>query len=445
MEWEQFYHLCVKIINDYEKRKTIVLRRLRRRVGPLVECPFNIHSIVEQLHLCSTQYKLEREFFALDSVLLIVSYIYISCATNIYETIFTTRQYSIKMIRTVFPNESDEFINTLVSIHEALYKTPSYKIYIPGVIYSLPWNYCVLPKIMWYNKRLQLKKIPKTVKPILEFESVYTKLEIYALFLHFSHLMPDYITDREAINNFLTNTLPVAPMVNGTACVGKSTILAEVIEYLDKTGIEHNGIIKGSKHGGFTGKDVNQILALQHQFSTLHMTFTNPIAIQDRDPFNNLWWRIIQALLGVSDENEMFDMFWELIKHISPIVIDRMMKYPVIILVDSFIEENRKRMKTRATGGDLIRSSIGQYVRVQNVVYGIMATLCKWPIFNSPIYSISTKTEIINLIIKKIEQNQLSCKIKNEKSPPEIYTFKAPTDFNEDAAYMAARLLEIMK
>ena len=75
---------------------------------------------------------------------------------------------------------------------------------------------------------------------------------------------------------------------------------------------------------------------------------------------------------------------------------------PIIIFIDTNVVENRKRMRARDTGSDQMRSLIENYVAAQNIVYGLLAYLCEWPIFPADIL---LHPKIIKHIVSKIKNS----------------------------------------
>lgn len=271
------------------------------------------------------------------------------------------------------------------------------------------------------------------------------------------------LTER-TLNRFTHNTALYAPAINGTACVGKSSILYSVLDELKRFGI-NSGITKLNKLGGFKGKDKNELVALQCTPVMLHASETKPDWIMDRCPFNNLIWKIILALIGVPDQ-DLIKKAAELIDEINWNLFEMMMFYPVFIIIDSNVQENRQRMLRRGqakvsesgqTSGDLFRCKISNYVAVQNLVYGTLAAMCDWPVVDVgvedqfPLSGVKL-TSLVQAVTLKVLNNkhrmasgapELGSNNVQGARQPEVYhyTQSYPSELNYDAA----KILNIYK
>ena len=243
------------------------------------------------------------------------------------------------------------------------------------------------------------------------------------------------------IKTFLTNTHSVAVSINGTACSYKTTFINNCISEI-KNQIDPNAqILKIGKMGKFKGKDSNQVLAMNYQYmisSLVHVYYTS---LFDRCKFNNLIWRIILACMDTTKDPVLvaLDKFLDF----TPYIINQMKKEPIIIFIDLNKIENRKRMHIRSTGSDKIRSTIENYVSAQNIVYGVLAYMCDWPIFEA---DLDLHPEITKIIIKKVKTNVSAY---GEKLPPRCeipdheLCFSKNIDY--DKTFDHSKYLEIFK
>jgi len=212
--------------------------------------------------------------------------------------------------------------------------------------------------------------------------------------------------------SFIEDTAPVAVGVNGTACVGKTTILNMALEKIQKYLDPQAQILKAGKFGGFKGKDREQTAAMQYQAITFAVMGDQYTSIADRDMFNNFIWRIIMAhqCTRTCTAEKIVD---NVLNKVSSNMIEVMSKQPIMIILDFNIVQNRMRMYKRANGGDRTRCFIQYYTPAQNAVYGLFAYLCKWPTFHRCFSENVTdkeaglvmQKEMVNLIYEKLQTN----------------------------------------
>ncbi|UVT30853.1 p-loop NTPase [Penaeus vannamei nudivirus] len=280
-----------------------------------------------------------------------------------------------------------------------------------GRVLDIPWHPYILSNINYvYKKTPRQKILDRLDKDIIQDKVLKLIRGDYHYY--------SYIFDpRRAHQHFAVETSNTAVCVNGTACVGKSSVLNSILAKI-RTHIDENSfIIKSGKLGGFKGKDVNQILSLEYQCCGMSEIFQSPTALMDRCPFNNLIWRYILRFVEATELDDV-----ALSEHIANYVVDTlshnmvrvMRQYPVVVLIDTNVVQNRKRMYYRATGGDSFRCFIEKYAPMQNLFYALFADLAKWPVYNTAIvdenYPMDQHERIRDmktLILEKIKQNAL--------------------------------------
>uniref|UniRef100_A0AAU8GD11 Uncharacterized protein n=1 Tax=Faxonius propinquus nudivirus TaxID=3139431 RepID=A0AAU8GD11_9VIRU len=234
-----------------------------------------------------------------------------------------------------------------------------------------------------------------------------------------------------------------APMLNGTACTGKSSILEKTLRQIQMHYDANATILKTGKMGSYQGKDKNQILSLSYQYMTTFATTTYYTSISDRCIFNNLIWRIILLLMD-SNENIVEKAVKLIIENISIQMVSAMTYEPIIILIDLDAVKNREKMKARNKGGDYFRCKIPNYVHAQNLVYGLFAYLGEWVVFNTNA-NFDFYNKVQELLINKIEYN---IKANNNTLPPifDIYDGKFQNKLlDETTTYISAKKLNIFK
>lgn len=265
-------------------------------------------------------------------------------------------------------------------------------------------------------------------------------------------------TDDTVFNHFLHETCNDAVMVNGTACVGKTSFLQEVVEEIRNKIDPNSRLLKASGCGGFRGKDCEQVLAMQYQLCASGLAKLCYTSVIDRCFFNNLLWRIIQALYNTN--TDIVEYFLFLFSLFSPAVIELMKREPIIVIIETNVPRNRKRMFDRDEGGDHIRCRLERYVIAQNLVYGVFATLCNWPLIDLGNFSFNETNifkKIQQLILEKIilnvERNgkklpTVSDKASDEETPLFLKRHKFITEYKPEVNifdYNIAKCIEVLK
>lgn len=191
------------------------------------------------------------------------------------------------------------------------------------------------------------------------------------------HILPSeckkYLTFNFELDNKMKQSI-MAPFINGTACVGKTTFIRNVDRFPLKPKIYGAG--------AFRGKDLSIIKANAYTCSYYNLAInnSNKDVIIDRCPLNNLIWRIIMALLDEKIRNE-----FTLAKALNSIprkFYESMRNFPIIYVINSNVDEVYKKMRLRASGGDLFRADIEGYVECQNIVYSAFADICGFPLYD---------------------------------------------------------------
>ncbi|UHB41793.1 p-loop NTPase/TK1 [Macrobrachium rosenbergii nudivirus] len=310
----------------------------------------------------------------------------------------------------------------LPTLSKMKYNTPSYT-------FSFPWNDYIIPTLaaLYPKNKKGVGLIDKVIKidDHVDYDMLREKIRLIMNQDNefYNHLL--YVKNNTIFNNFIENTYNVAVCVNGTACVGKSSLLNEISIQIKET-IDNNSIIlKVGKYGGFKGKDINQVLAMTYQLVGTDLLMRHPTSLMDRCPFNNLIWRFILQCMKYKIGSDNIDEMTKIVHESLPMnLIKIMQSFPVIVLIDLNILKNRERMFNRSTGGDGYRCYINSYVHLQNVFYTLFADLANWPIFNTafnqcldyPKESPNKRKTIKQLILKKLQNNAKAVTV-NENVP----------------------------
>lgn len=226
--------------------------------------------------------------------------------------------------------------------------------------------------------------------------------------------------NKVAIPNFLKNKTVCSPYLNGTACVGKSTLVKSTNRELAKLNLHVHTLESGVSCSGDNcplavkpayflpkqwskGKDKSLIRAMTYQLAFVNYGLKHYTLVGDRCPMNNLIWRFIMMMMEVFDSpdgilinilDKFLDTvpseFWESCKII-----------PTIIIVDLDEPAVRQRMVERNEGGDVKRSKTKGYVECQNLVYMEIARRCGYPI----IIRQEDMSFLQALLVEKIKSN----------------------------------------
>ena len=361
-------------------------------------------------------YMLEKKMLALD-IHLYLAYIYVSLSKKLFCLKFINNNKTIELINSIDENDiiTNQLKRKLAIIHETFDYQKNYFVRIDNSL-ALPWNDFILPTLMRHslskNNLVNDLELPsmsynKSTKLINKVSIENRKLELYsignAIYRNDNIILNTQLfgkINESRIQHFINNTLPVALSINGTACSYKTTFINNCLSEI-KNQIDPNArILKIGKMGKFKGKDSNQVLAMNYQYmisSLVHIYYTS---LFDRCKFNNMIWRIILACMNTNKDPVM--MALNKLLDFTPHIINQMKMEPIIIFIDLNKIENRKRMNMRNKGSDKIRASIENYVSAQNIVYGLLAYLCDWPIFPA---NLQLHSDIAKFIITKIKKN----------------------------------------
>ena len=421
----------------------------------------NNNEICQKIENLLNEHRLEKKMLALE-LNIYLSYIYVCLTNKLFQHKFINNEKTIKLINSVDRNNiiDLDLKRKLAIIHATFDHQNNYLVYIDESL-SLPWNDYILPtlgrQMFSRNRLINDISLPKysdtdiTSRSIIieEVSLQSRKLELYRVGLAIyendlktlNETLYGENINRPRIEKFLSETFPVAVSINGTACSYKTTLInkchTKVINEVDP----HSRIMKIGKMGRFSGKDNNQVLAMNYQYMTSSLTQVYYSSIFDRCKFNNTIWRIILACLDTS--NNLLEVALEKFMDFSPYLIQQMKLEPIIILIDTDVIANRKRMQERAHGSDMIRSLIENYVPAQNIVYGMMAYLCEWPIFPA---NLSLHASIIDHVLTKTKTNILNhggklplpCTIPRHK-------LQITGNSDNDESFMHAKNLNIFK
>lgn len=251
--------------------------------------------------------------------------------------------------------------------------------------------------------------------------------------------------------------------INGTACVGKTTILHKLKSDLKSLYNRDVNIEKPSKFGSFHNKDSNMLSALQLQVINNDYTLERShTSLFDRDKYNNIYWRYILALFDqelYNNKDAVVLRFVEMFYYtFLPSVLEIMKRQPIIFLLNSNTQSVKFQMSCRCTNKDLYRSKIPLYVEIQNMVYGVIGELCNYWIINMAqnsfesvnkqlVTPINVKLDIETRIKSLVESDNNKYHVEGEHL--NVYYFKPHHTINapefNNIQYEGAKTLKIFK
>ena len=258
----------------------------------------------------------------------------------------------------------------------------------------------------------------------------------------------DELTDT-FIKDWVNRTHNHAIFISGTACVGKSTFLENVNLNIKKNYNECATIMKSGRCGGFDGKDEDLIMALILQASMINYGLSYINCVGDRTPYDNLLWRFIMALVQFDNDKDIVSSFVTSFSKFPPTLLALIGREPFIFFINSNVTYIRDMMKKRGKGNDSWRADVHKYVEIQNMVYGVFASLTKCLIFDLADYDNKIPSNIEKLINEKCKRNNsITGKITVDDSDDiykvDIGPFKSIIpQCNED--YRCAKVLNIFK
>nr|WCZ68564.1 hypothetical protein HvNV085 [Heliothis virescens nudivirus] len=268
----------------------------------------------------------------------------------------------------------------------------------------VPWNDTILPilsmplpaeSLVRYKIDRPKISLGQTL-PEMDIDKIYTRDYLMSVIKTYTTggVGTDRISD-DTLTRFVKHTKNISPALNGTACVGKSTILRNITSCAQKSlGPDFDGtvqVLKLSQYGGFKDKDINDLVGMQCLPVLMHACEEYSTSVTDRCVFNNIIWKLIMSLFDASSDQELMEGAYKALHTLNLNLLEFMKKFPIFVLVDSSILLNRKRMfnrgvdtleKSEKVTGDLFRCKIVPYVKAQNVIYGTLATLCDWPVID---------------------------------------------------------------
>lgn len=315
------------------------------------------------------------------------------------------------------PRHRPEMLKMMQTIHSTFYDGGE-NYTLEANLVKIAWNERILSKLEMCKlnvEKFQRHSLPTPPQnPVRSLYDEYSYATIKSVAFAYLRGDMEYMVHLESNLNpelskvFLEKTFKMAPMINGTTCVGKSYIIGELLETLKKIDPDTR-VLKASKMGRFLGKDFNQVLAMQNQYTLIDAALVQYTSIMNRDPINNLIWRFILKLFNFHEYGDIVDAFLCLLVDISPQTLQNFARLPVVILVDTGVVANRKRMYNRAkvsgNRSDFQRSKIRTYVPIQNMVYGVFAFMCNWPILNKVVSLDSQKNSLKKMIVDKVLKN----------------------------------------
>lgn len=350
---ERFTYFLMKFINDYY--------RVTPRIVPLEDVKFlrRADVIYENVEFPNFTPKIEYDVFSLDSDLL-STFLYLTVKFQfLHEPVYADRPELLPSHNYIFKMLHEEFT------------TPKWQldVYYYGE-FSIPWN----PYIVTFLKHLKRKVLCGIDKPEAD---VNLEVEKYSIFTYYPNLrlvakdlFNFKFSSLESINLLRLSECNYESLVlTGTACVGK-TSLQRKLEEATKV-----PVFKHTIFGGFKHKDDSQINALMYQVAGFSNLAKN-LYISDRGPLDNLIWRIIMHLVGIYDEEKLIDEFMKIMGQMNHFVFNSLSNRPWIVILETDELQNKHRMIMRNEGGDYYRAFLPHYVRLQNMVYGVIGLLC---------------------------------------------------------------------
>lgn len=454
MEFKQF---CIEIARELNLSKfhTVYANIKNNYIFTINEIDDIINSIEKYTSL--SKYYVEKAALALDADEFIY-FIYFCGNFNFFNKKFESMDISFNLIDNTVPNLSKKVKITLAIIHKTLWNNIFYYINVYQINFTFPWSKYIIPAIA-REKTRQISLYKNTPVPIKDsiiqhnfynfFDKAYVKDLASSLFLLNARTGVEkikYKFSQENNNVFINNTLNVAPMINGTACAGKTTLLTKAMLEINNKIDPNARVLKVAKLGGFEGKDKNQLLAMEYQSVAAELASVYYTSILDRCKYNNMIWRIILTLMDSSEDS--VQKFVDILEHFSSLMINLMSKQPIIIFLDSNVLANRKCMSTRNEGGDSYRCFLQNYAPAQNMVYGVLAALCKWPVIDRVDLTHKAKkieNEFINLVVNKIKKNISILGPNHNVSPTNHKIVIYESEYSDDTSFKEAQLLEILK
>lgn len=401
----------------------------------------------------TTPNKTEMLWFAMRPELL-VYYVYLCLVYDFFQCRFASIDRTIKKLKDLnLPAIDNETIADLAVIHST-FSTPHKDQYIYEIRnMQFPWNYTILSAIerdrkdrrtgisktgeiykLSYVENMQMRRL------VDDFPRQYIEDILLDMF---EGKTKNYLNLETCQTKWIKNKLNNAPMVNGTACVGKTSLMLKTLDAVHKHIDENAMILKIGSYGSFMGKDENQILAMGTQITMKYLTENFYTSISDRCIFNNLIWRIILAMMNPNDDIKK--IAYDHLQLLTHVMIDAMSKEPIVVILDSDCVANRARMMRRATGADCARSCIENYVVAQNMIYGTLGVLCNWLIIDVAVEGFEVYEKLSEILVEKINRNVTKRGMPTIK-PYESFTQQVdniPKD--DDTTYEAAKKLAIMK
>ena len=161
--------------------------------------------------------------------------------------------------------------------------------------------------------------------------------------------------------------------VDGTCCVGKSTLLT----LLDHQGISH---LKSNSNMFSTNINTHPTYSLGYSHKSLELMEQNKNTVWDRSPHNNILWFKIWYMLTITQNVEVLDKshFYEfraILESESSEVLEEtfLTCIPNIIIINSDEDYCKQKLFERNTGSDVERSFWKHYITLQNFAYSWLA------------------------------------------------------------------------
>lgn len=414
------------------------------------------HVVELAKQLCDS-YALETLMFSFEYDLLLV-YLFLCIEYNFFEYDLSEQQgieiiksLTGDLVRHLDSKNERNLSNRLIAIYRNMVNSNSKfkSIFVWGDI-RMPWSLSI--QSAW-NYELYLKNKQQS-PPVNETKEnlydVFNYVDLYAIASNIYNGNTSALVSTNILECYpkFGETLPYASMVNGTACVGKTTLLNQAISIINATIDPNATVLKLGSYGGFRGKDIDQVLAMSAQTTALDLVQFNYTSIMDRCITNNLIWRIIMRAIEFDEPEKFISVILMHITALSKSYFHYRSKYPVIIIIDTDVNANRERMFMRNEGQDIYRSKILNYVCLQNIVYGLFAKLCNWVIVD---IGLCKTQEARNALYKDIKDLLVyKSRLNSVRKPVAIdtqLTFKSETiyDPNTFNDYSAATELRIFK
>lgn len=165
----------------------------------------------------------------------------------------------------------------------------------------------------------------------------------------------------------------VVKVITGQACCGKTTLLRM---------LKNDGwsVCSRGDLGTFAGK-ASSPAAIAGLHAAMEFVLRRGDVLGDRGPIDNPLWSIIMPLCDPKYEDHVVTHLLDFFGGTTnEYVAGYMCRQRVVVFVDPYPEENRRRMLERCINGDAFRARIKMYPIVQFMAYYMAARLYGWTV-----------------------------------------------------------------